>query len=114
MPLPARVILPAPVSLLSGTWAVTEWRDRRRFYVLGVDLDAPSVDVEDTKWREREAWRRDLADRQLRLKEAREARLAARERNRPGTQWGRCGVNRTTPLTGSPVCPTESCADQDV
>jgi hypothetical protein len=77
--LPVRVILPALISLLSGVWAFTEWREGRG-YADVVEVDAPSLDLDDTEWREREQWRRGLADRQLRLEEAREARLAARER----------------------------------
>jgi hypothetical protein len=65
------VLLPAAISLLSGLWAVAEWRNHRGVEDLGV------IDLEDREAAEqRQAAAAELAERKLRLAEAREARLA--------------------------------------
>jgi hypothetical protein len=75
---PLRVILPALVSVLSGLWAIAEWRAGRSD-VLDVGPPEPAGNADDSDWREREARRIGLAERKQRLAEQREARLAARD-----------------------------------
>jgi hypothetical protein len=76
IPIPARVLFPALVSLVSGLWALTEWLDHRAVEdvgVIGVDDDAAREAREAAERR-----RLELAERKMRLAEAREARLAGR------------------------------------
>ncbi len=74
-----RVIAHAAISLLSGLWAVVEWRSGRSTDVV-VDA-AAGLDAGDGEWRKREAKRLELAERKLTLAERREARLASRDQH---------------------------------
>jgi hypothetical protein len=78
IPIPARVLFPALVSLVSGLWALAEWMDHRAVE----DLDA--IDVQDREAAERRrAAAEERAERKVRLAEAREARLAGRTGQAP-------------------------------
>jgi hypothetical protein len=73
IPVPARVLFPALVSLVSGLWALAEWLDHRAVEDLGV------IDAEDREATERRrVAAEERAERKLRLAEAREARLAGK------------------------------------
>jgi hypothetical protein len=75
IPIPARVLFPALVSLVSGLWALAEWMDHHADRITvaePMELD-PETEREAREAAER---RLKLAERKQRLAEAREARLA--------------------------------------
>jgi hypothetical protein len=75
-PIPARVLFPAIVSLISGLWALAEWRAERAG---GELLEVPELDEAAAEARsEAERRRLELAERKQRLAEQKEARLARR------------------------------------
>ena len=73
IPVPARVLFPALVSLVSGLWALAEWIDHRAVEDLGV-IDVQDREAAEQRWAAAE----ERAERKLRLAEAREAGLAGR------------------------------------
>ena len=73
-PIPARVIFPAAVALLSALWAAAEWLAEYRAAPAG---DFEPLDVGELAAQREAADER--AERKLRLAEAREARLARRQ-----------------------------------
>jgi hypothetical protein len=73
IPVPPRVLFPALVSLVSGLWALAEWVDHRGVEDLGV-IDVQDREAAERRWAEAA----ELAERKVRLAEAREARLAGK------------------------------------
>jgi hypothetical protein len=63
IPIPVRVLFPALVSLVSGLWALAEWRDHRAVHV--------AADVDDDETQEIERCRLEVAERMRKLREAR-------------------------------------------
>jgi hypothetical protein len=83
LPLPARVLFPAIVALVSGLWAIAEWQAERAIAEpLELD-DAELAEAREAAERRRAA-AEEWAERKLKLEEAREARLTGRSNAEPG------------------------------